>query len=529
MRKLNKLLTGTAMAAVLSFVVLPPVQAGFDEAVQAYEAGDYKKAHDEWLPLAEARDPAAMRNLGHLYRRGLGVEMSFAKALSWYKQAADMGFDRAQANVATMYLKGEGVEQDYSEAAKWFTKAARNGHTIAQYNLGLMYEHGKGVAKSKSKALAWYNLASKAGHKQALNKLSVLVAGNPDVKIQSPDKTGSDKVVAADPAPAKPKPAPPKPVKKPQTVSSKADVKKAEQKPVPSSRPKALAPKAVVADKKPKAEKATPAVAISPKAQTPATETAQKKYDPFAGSANRLPTSGEATVFSKPKQPSAVKKPVETAKQQVAPVKTAEEKPAKKEENKGFFATLKSLVVSEEPEAKTVAPPKTSIGTTVTGETTATKAAAPEPSKPSAPSPATKTAPRPEPAIRPAAIAKATPAPKPAAQPVKQKSAPAPVQATGNGLSLGEQLEMASLAYTLEEYQQALSVWAPLAQNGNAEAQYNLGVMFNEGHAVPVDRVRAYYWWSKARDGGNQKAARSLAELEKTLTFLEKRQLQRTN
>ncbi len=185
MLTLNKLMASSALAALLAFSSAGISFAGFDEAVNAYEAGDYKTAMNEWMVLAEKNDPAAMRNIGHLYRLGLGTDVNYERALHWYKRASELGFARAQANVASMYLKGQGVPQDYVQAADWFTKAARNGHTIAQYNLGLMYEYGKGVEKSTSKALAWYNLAAKAGHPKALNKLSILVATTPDVKAEA--------------------------------------------------------------------------------------------------------------------------------------------------------------------------------------------------------------------------------------------------------------------------------------------------------------------------------------------------------
>ena len=126
MLKLKNNVVGAGFGVVLALSVVGNSFADFDDAVKAYEAGDYSKAMQEWQQLAQKDDPAAMRNVGHLYRRGLGVDQDFTKALSWYKRAAEMGFDRAQANVASMYLRGQGVEQDYVKAASWFTKAARN-------------------------------------------------------------------------------------------------------------------------------------------------------------------------------------------------------------------------------------------------------------------------------------------------------------------------------------------------------------------------------------------------------------------
>ena len=42
-----------------------------EKGVTAYEAGDYQTALQHWQLLAENNDLAALRNIGHLYRRGL--------------------------------------------------------------------------------------------------------------------------------------------------------------------------------------------------------------------------------------------------------------------------------------------------------------------------------------------------------------------------------------------------------------------------------------------------------------------------
>lgn len=124
----------------------------------------------------------------------------------------------------------------------------------------------------------------------------------------------------------------------------------------------------------------------------------------------------------------------------------------------------------------------------------------------------------------------AAPVPVPLKVPVVATAATVSTKATvQKGLTLEEKLEMADLAYTLKEYQQSLRIWAVLAQQNNAEAQYRLGKLFYKGHAVPIDRVRAYYWWGKAKDNGSADASIALANLEKTLTHTEIRQIQRIN
>jgi len=514
MLKFKNIVAGTGLGVVLALSVAANSVADFDAAVKAYEAGDYSKAIQEWQLLASKDDPAAMRNVGHMYRRGLGVDQDFSKALSWYTRAASMGFDRAQANVASMYLRGQGVPQDYVEAASWFTKAARNGHTIAQYNLGLMYEHGKGVERSGAKALAWYNLAAKAGHKQALDKVSLMVAIDPDVKEEVVLAPKAETTAASNPDPV-------------------AEVLKPEDNVVQETVTEPVAKVALAP-----VVKATPAADQTVAVVEKATESSAKKFDPFALSANNLQSgaiekTGSPTVFnqsknSKPSIPTettasaeskvtvvpalasvavvepkinekaqvtadATVEPAAMEKASVAPQSATVTPAAEPEEKKGFFDALKSLVMGDDESKPSV----------VAAVAAPAVAAANAPSSP--------------------ALSPAIPAPQPMAAVQSVHLVP------GSGLSVDERLEMASLSFAVEEYQQALSVWAPLAQEGNSEAQFNLGQMFYEGYAVPVDRVKAYQWWARAKANGSTVAATSLSKLAPSLTYLEKRRLQIVN
>jgi len=171
----SRALLAAAFGCALVFAS-PAAKADFVQGVRAYETGDYKAAYDAWLPLANRGDVAAMRNIGHLYRWGQGVEKDIAQAIHWYRMAAEKGFSRAQANLAAIYLQGdEGTPVDYDEAHKWFAAAAVQNLAVAQYNLGLMYELGLGVEKNEARALGWYNLAAKAGQPEAIERLSQLV------------------------------------------------------------------------------------------------------------------------------------------------------------------------------------------------------------------------------------------------------------------------------------------------------------------------------------------------------------------
>jgi TPR repeat protein len=65
-------------------------------------------------------------------------------------------------------------------------------------------------------------------------------------------------------------------------------------------------------------------------------------------------------------------------------------------------------------------------------------------------------------------------------------------------------------AYEKEDYATALSEWQPLAKQGNAKAQYNLGLMYANGDGVPKNAVQAVRWFRLAADQGDASAQYNL-------------------
>ncbi len=53
-------------------------------------------------------------------------------------------------------------------------------------------------------------------------------------------------------------------------------------------------------------------------------------------------------------------------------------------------------------------------------------------------------------------------------------------------------------AYERGDYATALREFRPLAEQGDAKAQYNLGVMYGNGEDVPQDYVQAHMWFDLA-------------------------------
>ena len=68
-------------------------------------------------------------------------------------------------------------------------------------------------------------------------------------------------------------------------------------------------------------------------------------------------------------------------------------------------------------------------------------------------------------------------------------------------------LEDADAALKRRDYQTAVRLIRPLAEQGNAHAQYNLGVLYDNGLGVPLDKVRAYVWFTLSAAQGREGAA----------------------
>ena len=65
-------------------------------------------------------------------------------------------------------------------------------------------------------------------------------------------------------------------------------------------------------------------------------------------------------------------------------------------------------------------------------------------------------------------------------------------------------------AYDRGDYATALREWRPLAEQGNADAQFYLGVMYRDGQGVPQNDAEAVRWYRKAAEQGYAQAQYSL-------------------
>ena len=78
------------------------------------------------------------------------------------------------------------------------------------------------------------------------------------------------------------------------------------------------------------------------------------------------------------------------------------------------------------------------------------------------------------------------------------------------GSALAGPIEDGVAAYLRQDYATALRLWRPLAEAGDARAQYNLGVMYGTGLGVPKDDQQAVFWYRKAAEQGYASAQYNL-------------------
>jgi len=78
------------------------------------------------------------------------------------------------------------------------------------------------------------------------------------------------------------------------------------------------------------------------------------------------------------------------------------------------------------------------------------------------------------------------------------------------GAAFAEPMEDGQAAYNRGDFQEALRQWQPLAEQGVARAQNNLGVLYENGKGVPADINQALKWYLMAAAQGYAGAQNNL-------------------
>ncbi|HEX6740486.1 MAG TPA: tetratricopeptide repeat protein, partial [Sphingomicrobium sp.] len=68
-------------------------------------------------------------------------------------------------------------------------------------------------------------------------------------------------------------------------------------------------------------------------------------------------------------------------------------------------------------------------------------------------------------------------------------------------------------AWQKADYSAAVTIWRPLAEQGDADAQFNLGQAYRLGRGVPIDLGAAQIWFERAAGKGHLDAQTTLGLL----------------
>ena len=79
-----------------------------------------------------------------------------------------------------------------------------------------------------------------------------------------------------------------------------------------------------------------------------------------------------------------------------------------------------------------------------------------------------------------------------------------------SGSVYGDDLQHALDAHQRKDYNTVLTFMLPLAEKGNAPAQYALGLRYDKGEGVPQDYKEAVKWFRLSAEQGNARAQYNL-------------------
>ena len=136
--------------------------------------------------------------------------------------------------------------------------------------------------------------------------------------------------------------------------------------------------------------------------------------------------------------------------------------------------------------------------------------------------------PAPEEVLRAALFGGETPEGRPTSPPPAEGAAAPPAQTAratpAPRIDETAEVEPGLLAYRSQAYEQALSLWLPLARKGNSEAQFFVGGLYMDGSGVEEDVVQAHAWWQLSAEKGHAKAQEFLDLIEALMTEEQRQQ-----
>jgi TPR repeat protein len=81
---------------------------------------------------------------------------------------------------------------------------------------------------------------------------------------------------------------------------------------------------------------------------------------------------------------------------------------------------------------------------------------------------------------------------------------------SSGSVATAQDFDKGLVAHNAGDFVTALEEWRPLAEQGDAAAQYNFGLMYENGNGVLQDYAEAVRWYRLAAEQGNARAQTNL-------------------
>ena len=130
------------------FVCTTIANAGLPDALRALERGDFDTAINELRPLLDPGSAEIQTLLGQALIGKGGSAQSLAEAVSFLRQAATSGNQKAMLLLSRLLETNKYVPQDDKESLKWLLVLAEQKNPFGLVLLSKRYDEGRGVPQS---------------------------------------------------------------------------------------------------------------------------------------------------------------------------------------------------------------------------------------------------------------------------------------------------------------------------------------------------------------------------------------------
>ncbi len=125
---------------------------------------------------------------GYLYSTGSSAIQNKTRAKYYYEKAGAKGIESAKYNLSKILLDEAKNKNDIQAAFDLNREAANAGYPGAQFQLGVFYQFGMNVKPDPFEALKWYERAAENGHASAMFNIGVLYCKNGPRIMQNKEK-----------------------------------------------------------------------------------------------------------------------------------------------------------------------------------------------------------------------------------------------------------------------------------------------------------------------------------------------------